>query len=272
VGGPEAFEELIAEGASVEVEGWDFSWFAGRATEERPSWGYSGMAADRLAGATSVLDVETGGGEVFARALGQAGRRPSLLAATESYPRNLAIARRNLGGFGVAVVEAADGADLPFDPDSFELVLSRHPVVTVWDEIARVLRPGGTYLSQQVGAGSNRQLIDFMMGPQPVSGARSPRRAVEAAEAAGLVVVDLRRQALRAEFNDVGAVVHFLRKVLWTVPGFTVDAYRDRLARLHDQIQLGGPFVSYAQRFLIEARKPEHPVSAGRTDTCRPHS
>jgi hypothetical protein len=57
-------------------------------------------------------------------------------------------------------------------------------------------------------------------------------------------------------FSDVGAVVHFLRKVPWTVADFTVDGYRERLARLHDRIQSGGPFVCHSQRFLIEARTP----------------
>lgn len=38
------FDELVAEGESVPVRGWDFSWFEGRATEERPSWGYSGCS------------------------------------------------------------------------------------------------------------------------------------------------------------------------------------------------------------------------------------
>jgi hypothetical protein len=38
-------------------------------------------------------------------------------------------------------------------------------------------------------------------------------------------------------------------------PGFTVDGYRDQLARLHEHIQAHGSFVSHAQRFLIEARK-----------------
>ena len=128
--------------------------------------------------------------------------------------------------------------------------------MVLWDEIARVLQPGGTYLSQQVGAGTNRELTDFMMGPQPIGKGWSPQRAVTAAEAAGLVVVDLREQALRTVFNDVGAVVYFLRKVLWTVPGFTLEGYRGRLARLHDRIQSEGPFVAHAQRFLIEARTP----------------
>jgi len=58
------FEELLAEGDAVPVEGWDFSWFEGRATEERPSWGYSRLLAERMAGATAALDVQTGGGAV----------------------------------------------------------------------------------------------------------------------------------------------------------------------------------------------------------------
>jgi hypothetical protein len=44
--------------------------------------------------------------------------------------------------------------------------------------------------------------------------------------------------------------------VPWTVPGFTVDGYREQLARMHDHIGAHGPFVSHAQRFLIEACKP----------------
>ncbi len=246
------FEALLAEGASVPVEGWDFSWFEGRATEERPSWGYSRILAERMAAASAALDIQTGGGEVLA----QIPQPPAVLAATESWRPNLDIARRNLGAVSASVVEVADDAGLPFAADSFDLVVSRHPTVVLWEEIARVLKPGGTYLSQQVGSGSVRELTDFMMDPQPLSDARSPQRAVAAAEAAGLVVVDLQHETLRTVFNDVAAVVVFLRKVIWIVPGFSVDHYRPRLAELHDRIQAVGPFVAHAQRFLIEARKP----------------
>src|SRR5262249_29043569 len=152
--------------------------------------------------------------------------------------------------------EAGDEADLPFRGGAFDLAVSRHPTVAIWQEIARVLRPGGTYFSQQVGAGSNRGLTDFMMGPQPVGPGRSAQVAVAEGGEAGLVVADLREQALRVEFYDVGAVVHFLRKVLWTVPGFTVEGYLVQLERMHERIRSRGPFVSHARRFLIEARKP----------------
>ena len=244
------FEELVAEGAAVPLEGWDFSWFAGRATEERPPWGYASLIAEKLARAGAALDLQTGGGEVTA----SAPVKPPLLAATESWPPNAGVARRNLPG--ALVVQAPDSGPLPFRDEPFDLVISRHPVVTPWREVARVLKPGGTYFSQQIGAGTNRELTEFMMGPQPVSDARSTARTRSDAEAAGLSVTTLESVSLQVSFLDVGAVVHFLRKVLWTVPGFTVDAYLDRLQAMHSHIQTHGSFTCTSTRFLIEARKP----------------
>lgn len=254
--GTPAFEELLAEGESVPVDGWDFSWFAGRATEERPPWGYARLLTGRLAGARAALDLQTGAGEVFAEALARLPAPPPVLAATESWPPNAGPARDRLRRFGALVVRAADGGRFPFRAGAFDLVVSRHPTVVPWDEIARVLAPGGSYFSQQVGVGSVRELTDFLMDPQPVSQARSPDRAVRAAEAAGLRVVDLRQASLAMAFHDIGAVVHFLRKVIWIVPDFTVARYRARLAELHERIQAEGPFRAHAERFLIEARRP----------------
>ncbi len=57
------------------------------------------------------------------------------------------------------------------------------------------------------------------------------------------------------EFFDIGAVIYFLRKVIWMVPGFTVAQYRDRLRELDEQIRRDGSFVAYSSRFLIEARR-----------------
>ena len=178
------------------------------------------------------------------------------LAATESWPPNVELARRALEPLGGHVVQVDDDAPLPFPDVSFDLVVSRHPTEVVWPQIARVLRPGGSYLSQQVGAGSNRELTDFMMGPQPVSPSRSTQVARAEAAEAGLEVVDVTAQSLRVEFFDVAAVVHFLKKVLWTVPGFTVAGYAEPLARMHEHIREHGSFVCHSQRFLIEARKP----------------
>ncbi|MCP2337741.1 SAM-dependent methyltransferase [Actinomadura rupiterrae] len=243
----------MAEASDVSVEGWDFSWLDGRATEERPSWGYARLMAARLAGARSALDIQTGGGEVLA----QAENLPRTMAATESWPPNVAKATRLLGPRGVVVVATPDEPPLPFADGAFELVTCRHPATVWWDEIARVLAPGGTYLAQHVGPASVFELVEYFLGPQPEARrARDPEVEAADARAAGLEVVDLRSERLRMEFFDVGAVIYFLRKVIWMVPGFGVERYRDRLRELDAQIRRDGPFVAHSSRFLIEARRP----------------
>ncbi|WP_432968117.1 methyltransferase domain-containing protein [Dactylosporangium sp. CA-233914] len=248
-------DELLAEAAAAPVDGWDFSWFDGRATEQRPPWGYARLLAGRLRAASAALDLQTGGGEVL-RSCCTAGAAPGRLAATESWPPNVALARAALAEFGAEVHQVADDAPLPFPSGSFDLVSSRHPTVVGWAEIGRVLAPGGTYFAQHVGVGTAAALTDFMMGPQPVGDGRSVARARAGAEAAGLEVTDVREATLRLEFFDVAAVAVYLRKVIWIVPGFTVPAYRDRLAAMHELIGRDGSFTATTARYLIECRKP----------------
>lgn len=247
------FDDLLAEAASVSVDGWDFSWLEGRATEERPSWGYQRQLSRRLSAVSAALDIATGGGEVLAGA----GPFPPTMAATESWPPNAALATKRLHRCGVVLVVTADEPSLPFAAEAFDLVSSRHPVNVWWPEIARVLRPGATYFAQHIGPATVSELVEYFIGPQPRKWAEHHPDAQRAqAQAAGLEVVDLRMERLRAEFFDIGAVVYFLRKVVWTVPDFTVERYHQRLADLHERIQAEGPFVTYSTRVLVEARKP----------------
>ncbi|GEM29867.1 methyltransferase type 11 [Nocardia neocaledoniensis NBRC 108232] len=241
------------EAAAVSVAGWDFSWLDGRASEERPSWGYQRLLGERLKSAAAALDLQTGGGEVLAGV----PEFPPTMVATESWPPNVAAATALLHPRGAVVVATADEPPFPFGDNAFDLVTARHPATVWWDEIARVLRPGGAYFAQHVGPASVFELVEFFLGPQPVARrARHPDDESAAARAAGLEIVDLRTERLRMEFGDIGAVVYFLRKVIWMVPGFTVDAYRDRLRDLYRRIESDGPFVAYSSRTLIDAVKP----------------
>jgi SAM-dependent methyltransferase len=248
-----SFDDLATEADAAPIVGWDFSWLDGRATEERPSWYYFERVAERAARAERMLDLECGDG----RMLGELRSLPRLVVGAEGYEPNARIAAdrlRSRGGYVVRIGQ--DREALPLAHATFDLVTSRHPITTWWAEIARVLAPGGTYFSQQVGPYSVGELSEFMLGPRPGGSTRDPEAARAAAEAAGLVVRDLRLERLRVEFHDVGAVIYFLRLVVWIVPGFTVDAFRDRLRALHEQIERDGPFVAHATRFLIEAVRP----------------
>jgi len=247
------FDELVDEADQVPVDGWDFSWLEGRATEERPPWGYARGVARRLEQARTALDLQTGGGEVLA----EAGHYPPVAVATEGWLPNLVVAAARLRPLGVVVVGHDGTAALPFVEGSLDLVTSRHPVSTDWAEIARVLAPGGTFFSQQVGPASMLELSEAFLGPLPGADRwRRPEDARAEAKQCGLEVVDLRTVRLRAEFYDVGAIVYILRKCVWWVPNFSVERYRNTLHQLHQRITDEGPFVAYASRFLIEARQP----------------
>ncbi len=249
----DSFDSLIEAGATADVSGWDFSWLEGRATEERPAWGYARQLAERLRRATASLDIQTGGGEVLAAA----EDLPPTAVATESWPPNVVKATRLLHPRGVVVVADPDQPPLPFADEAFDLVTSRHPATIWWEEIARVLQPGGTYFAQHVGPASAFELIEFFLGPQPrARRQRDPHAETAAARAAGLDIVDLRTARLRIEIRDIAAVVYLLRKVIWWVPGFTVERYHDRLRDLHDLIEQNGPFIAHSSRHLIEARRP----------------
>lgn len=250
------FDALLVEGSNEPVEGWDFSWLDGRASEGRPSWSYLASLTQRIEVATSVLDLQTGGGESFAEALSRSERLPRYLAATESWPPNVAVARRRLAPFGALVAAVLEREPLPFRDESFDLVGSRHPTVNNWGEIHRVLTPDGVYFSQQTGADTNSELTYFFTGSRAMSEDQRMDVVVAQARGAGLQVLDAREETLPVVFYDIAAVVYFLRKVMWTVPDFSVERYRDRLRLLHEQIEHEGNFMSHSQRLLLEARKP----------------
>lgn len=245
-----SFEELVTEAESADIGGWGFGWLEGRATEERPPWGYARLLAERLAQVESALDIDTGGGEVVA----EAARLPPTMVVTEGWAPNAERARRTLGPRGVRVVPTDDGP-LPFGDGSFELVTARHPVRPDWAEIRRVLQPGGHYFAQHVGPSSAFELIERFLGPlREERKGRDPERERAAAEQQGLEVVRLDRARCRMEFHDVGAVVWILRKCVWWVPDFTVARYEPALRRLDEQLRAGEPFVAHSTRHLLDAR------------------
>jgi hypothetical protein len=246
------FRDLVDEAVEVDVSGWSFEWLDGRATEERPPWGYSRLLASRLAVVASALDVDTGGGEVIA----EAPQLPPRMVVTEGWPPNLERARRLLSPRGVDVVPVERGRPLPFPEASFKLVSSRHPVSPEWHEIARVLADNGRYLAQHVGPASAFELIEWFLGPLPRQWlGRNPDREAVSARSAGLQIVDLRTARCRMAFFDVGAVVYVLRKCVWWVPDFTVDRYWEALEQLDAHIRKYGAFVAHSTRTLIEARR-----------------
>ena len=127
-------EEEIAH-----IRGWDFSHIWGKYEEERDlPWDYETMVRRYLGPDMRLLDIDTGGGE-FLLSLGHPRKR---LAATENYPPNVRLCREKLLPMGIDFREADGNGALPFDDQSFDMVINRHGNFNP-GEIGRVLKPGG---------------------------------------------------------------------------------------------------------------------------------
>lgn len=248
--------ELLDEAATAPVAGWDFTWASGRiATVSSLPWDFAALAAGALGTATAALDMGTGGGEFLDGLPGLAART----VATESWPPNVPVAARRLRRRGVPVVhtesatgntdQAGDEPDrLPFRDMVFDLVLSRHEAFAA-GEVARVLMPGGRFLTQQAGSAPDQ--FHALLGLRP-----PPRRAfdldllVGQVVTGGLTIEDARTATEVIRFADVGALAWYLRMIPWALPGFDITTHRDALERA-----AGRDLLVYQGRFLLSCRR-----------------
>jgi SAM-dependent methyltransferase len=140
------YEELNRIAESVgDLSGWDFS----RVRDERAPipWDYVDVARRTLTPTGEALDIGTGGGERFLT-LAPHFRRGT---GVDISPDMIAQARRNAAAQRVGNVEwlVTDGHRLAFAAERFDVVLNRHCRVYP-AETVRVLRRGGTFITQQV--------------------------------------------------------------------------------------------------------------------------
>ena len=247
------FEALVQEALAQEFSGWDFSWMKGRYYESDPFWNYRQLVLDRMKSVSSMLDMGTGGGEFLA----SLPDLPKLTCATESYPPNIPIAAQRLEPLGVQVVPLMDEHTLPFIDEQFDLVINRHESFDV-NEVWRILKPGGIFLTQQVGPRNCVQLNQYLDAPlEPDVSLWKLDQEIDELNQAGFTILQSYEQVLESNFYDIGAVVFYLKVIEWQIDGFSVEKYESRLRDMHDLIEKQGAFYTTEHRFLIEAQKTD---------------
>lgn len=176
-------------------------------------------------------------------------------SAAAGYPPNVALCRETLLPLGIDF-RAGDGAAvLPFPDYSFDLILNRHGDVNAVD-VARLLKPGGFFLTEQVGAENDRELVELLLGklPLPYPDQTLERMACALTDA-GLTICRGETCFRPILFYDVGALVWFARILPWEFPGFSVDACQAALFQAQEILEETGSIAGRIHRFLIVARK-----------------
>ena len=140
------------------VRGWDFS--RARTDRDPIPWEYGEIVTRYLRPSSRVLDIATGGGEVFltlaphfGSGIGVDSSAAMIQTAQENTPPMLS------DKVSFVVMRAQD---VTFPAASFDVVLNRHGPVFV-DQVVPLLRPHGYFITQQV-AGGNLQSIFSAFG------------------------------------------------------------------------------------------------------------
>ena len=116
-------KEWEAEERVAHIHGWDFSHIHGRYEEEEDlPWDYRKIIDEHRTDDMRLLDFDTGGGE-FLRSL----KHPyANTAATEGYPPNVELCRKELLPLGIDFKACDDAGNIPFEDGSFNLIINRH--------------------------------------------------------------------------------------------------------------------------------------------------
>jgi SAM-dependent methyltransferase len=255
-------DRLLDEAESRPVQGWDFSWLGDRVAKTPLPWSFERIVQRHALQSQDMLDMGTGGGEWLAAL----AHHPARTVATEAWPPNIDIAGARLRPVGITVVRVEAARDnveqepdeeqgrLPFPAGSFSLVSNRHESFLA-SEVARILAPNGSFLTQQVG-GAYDDFYDALGMPRPSRARRWDMGfASHQLQAAGLRVVDGAGGIEETSFADVGAFAWYLKAIPWVVEGFSIATHRPHLQRLHERVVTARPIRVRQPAFWVKAVK-----------------
>jgi len=248
----ELIKSWKAEEEIAHIHGWDFSHIDGRYTEQDDlPWDYRTVIEEYLTPEMKIMDIDTGGGE-FLLSLNHPHKNT---AAMENYPPNAELCKDVLLPLGVDF-RTGDGKEkLPFDDGSFDMVIDRHGDYNA-EEIYRVLKPGGLFITQQVGAENDREVVALLCGETEIP---FPDQYLDITtrkfEGAGFTILQGEEVFRPIRFFDVGALVWFARIIQWEFPDFSVDTHLEKLLRAQKVLEEHGSIDGRIHRFLLVARK-----------------
>lgn len=244
-------ESWKAEEQIAHIHGWDFSHIDGRCIEQPLPWDYRQVIRQYLTPDMKLLDVDTGGGEVLL----SLGHPYENTAATENYPPNVQFCKQTLLPLGIDFRQADGKGILPFSDDTFDMVINRHGDKNP-GQIYRVLKPGGLFISQQVGADNDRELVQLLCGdvPKPFPDQYADKAAEELRNT-GFSVLRKEECFCPMCFYDVGALVWFARIISWEFPDFSVDTHLQKLLNAQRIVEETGYIEGNVHRFLLIAQK-----------------
>ena len=246
-------EEWLKEEKMAHIQGWDFSHIYGRYSEEENlPWDFRTVINKYLKNDMKLLDMESGGGE-FLLSLHHPKHNTS---ATEGYQPNVELCKKVLLPLGIDFKKADGDEKLPFENEYFDIITNRHGAYNV-AELKRVLKKNGIFITQQVGAENDRELVEMLLPEYkdlPYSEHYLNIKQQEISEQ-GFEILESGETFQPIKFFDTGALVWFAKIIEWEFPNFSVESHLDNLYKVQEIIESNGAVEGRIHRFYIVGKK-----------------
>lgn len=221
-------------------------------TKEMLPWSYNDIVNKYLIDSHNILDMGTGGGELLL-----SFKHPyQNTSVTEAYPPNIKLCQEKLTPLGITVYPILDDDKLINIGDNlFDIVLNHHESYDI-KEVKRVLKDNGLFITQQVGAYNNYDLISYFDENYKI---KFPDvtldKAIKSLEENGFEIIYKNQYFSKNHFLDLGALVYFAKIIKWEFVDFSVERYIDKLEKLNEILKNKGYIESTEDRFMIVAKK-----------------
>lgn len=240
-----------SEEKSAHIKGWDFSHIDGRCEESKLPWEYREIIEKYIKDDMKILDYDTGGGE-FLLSLKHPYDKTS---ATEGYEPNVKLCKEKLLPLGVDFRECDNPSEIPFEDESFDLIINRHGSFDA-KELYRLLKKGGLFITQQVGEDNDRDLVEMVLpGLEKPFVGLNLKEQKSVFEKAGFHIVEGNEVFRPIRFYDVGAFVWFAQIIEWEFTDFSVDKCFDKLLEMQKIVEEQGYVGGTIHRYMMVVKK-----------------
>ncbi|GIO26309.1 methyltransferase domain-containing protein [Ornithinibacillus bavariensis] len=244
-----AFKKEWTKYEKVKFKGWDFSHIKDGWENETLPWDYARIINKYLSSDLELLDMGTGGGE-FLLSLNHPYDKTSV---TEGWQPNIELLKRKLVPLGINLAPIDDDDLIDYDDNRFDIIINRHESFNI-NEVKRVLRPNGIFITQQVG-GENGNRLSNMLIPdfQPRFRNLNLKNTQHDLEESDFEIIFANEYFPYQKFFNMESLIYYAKVIEWEFPGFNVNENFVQLLDAYNELTLNGYVLNFEHRFIIVA-------------------
>lgn len=247
------YEELRGIASEVEERiGWDFSRM--RTEREPVPWDYLDVASHYITFTDAVLDIGTGGGEKLLALAGGAGSA----VGVDPDPDMVQAAQGNGVGYPNVRFLQMGAEALALEDASFDVALTRHAPTHV-PEVVRVLKSGGYFVTQEVGANNMSNIRQAFNTGSGTQYDEDERARLDAFTRLGCRIVATGAYDVRYWVKDIASLIFWFQAIAGAneVPeDFSIDRHWRVVQRIIAEHWTPNGVLTNEHRTLLVVQKP----------------